>query len=110
MPKRSLYASAHFAISGVALASGADGVSAQTPASSFGSKSAVAVGSTSEELVMIGRSRPAAFACFTINAMGAATECTTIESKSAERRVGKEGGRTCRSRWSTYHKKKKHKS
>src|SRR3546814_14663438 len=31
----------------------------------------------------------------------------TAEPRSAERSVGKEGVSTCRSRWSTYHKKKK---
>src|SRR3546814_15329127 len=32
-----------------------------------------------------------------------------IEPRSEERRVGKEGVSTCRSRWSPYHKKKKQK-
>src|SRR3546814_14827317 len=31
----------------------------------------------------------------------------TLTKSSEERRVGKEGVSTCRSRWSTYHKKKK---
>src|SRR3546814_1697777 len=30
-----------------------------------------------------------------------------VEARSEERRVGKECGSTCRSRWSTYHQKKK---
>src|SRR3546814_16790856 len=30
-----------------------------------------------------------------------------LPGRSEERRVGKEGGKTCRLRWSTYHKKKK---
>src|SRR3546814_11703788 len=29
-------------------------------------------------------------------------------SRSEERRVGEEGGSTCRTRWSPYHQKKKH--
>src|SRR3546814_13993429 len=32
-----------------------------------------------------------------------------LETRSEERRVGKEGVSTCRSRWSRYHKKKKNK-
>src|SRR3546814_13415276 len=31
-----------------------------------------------------------------------------VKTRSEERRVGKEGVSTCRSRWSPYHKKKKH--
>src|SRR3546814_18123404 len=34
-------------------------------------------------------------------------EVGTTFQRSEERRVGKEGGRTCRSRWSPYHSKKK---
>src|SRR3546814_20793508 len=33
-----------------------------------------------------------------------------VVARSEERRVGKECGSTCRSRWSQYHQKKKHKS
>src|SRR3546814_19145876 len=32
-----------------------------------------------------------------------ATEAAGVEHRSEERRVGKEGGRTCRVRWSPYH-------
>src|SRR3546814_19173524 len=41
------------------------------------------------------------------NANAAAPASTSAPSRSEERRVGKESVRTCRSRWSPYHKKKK---
>src|SRR3546814_11843318 len=39
--------------------------------------------------------------------VGARVEIIEAEQRSEERRVGKEGGRTCRSGWSPDHQKKK---